>query len=107
MKGNQDSDQPINMSARSKKHDGLKDPVISGRKYMKQDTSSDRQRSYQIDIQETEEERLEKIDINRAPVEVVEKAALSIQDKSKAAVERMLGKLGMAEELAKEELVEL
>ena len=48
-----------------------------------------------------------KIDIRTAPKEVIGTKALDLQEKSKQAVSRIVNRLGQAEELAKEELIEL
>ncbi|TNV83027.1 hypothetical protein FGO68_gene6080 [Halteria grandinella] len=94
---------------RSQRSNKFKEPVISGRKRKQSTESAKRVASYQADIQNSEEAHLreEKIDMNKASAEVVGSAALRIQDKSKQAVERMIKKLGAAEELAQEELMEL
>ena len=61
-------------------------------------------------IQEEEEKyspEFVKIDIRTAPKEDVGNKALEIQEKSKQAVSRIVNRLGQAEDLAKEELIEL
>ena len=63
-------------------------------------------------IQEEEEAKegspeFVKIDIRTAPKEVIGTKALDLQEKSKQAVSRIVNRLGQAEELAKEELIEL
>lgn len=64
--------------------------------------------NYELDFNSNHDSpEFEKIDLNRAPAEVVGTAALQIQDKSKAAMHRIVNKMGLMEDLAKEELIEL
>jgi hypothetical protein len=75
------------VSSRSKKGDS---ELIGGSRGKK------RSQEYKIDLDFVEEDQppVEKIDFSKANVEVVGQAGLDIQEKSKAAVLRMQGKIG-------------